>query len=52
MAGTIIPALEVMKGGVQAEEIPQYIQTVLMGMITAVVMAMMITITERVIEGR
>lgn len=52
MAGAIIPALEAMKGGVQAEEIPQYIQTVVMGMITAIIMAMAIKMTERVIEGR
>lgn len=48
----MIPALEVMKGGVQAEEIPQYIQTVIAGMITALAMAVAVKMTERVIEGR
>lgn len=50
--GFIPPTLEVLEGGVQAQEIPPFIQECMLIIITAVVITAMVKITERVIERR
>jgi len=50
MVEAIIPAIQVMEGGVQAWEVHQYIQTAMMAMITAVMMTAFWEMIEEGIE--